>query len=322
MSFDSALTTETLTGPWAGLPVAWTADDEFDEATYRADVARCCRAGIPGVYTGGTTGEFYAMEFDEFQRIARATIEECHAYGTPAMIGCTSTYTLGVVRRARYAAELGADAIQVALPFWIEIGDEQIVPFFREAAAAAGGVPLSIYETRRAKRTLTLDQHRAIRDAVPDYLMVKANAGTVGATPEGCSALSQIVNVFVGEDQWLQLGSAGIRGSCSSLVYWNPRIILRQWSRIAAGDWTGARPMDAAIVAVHQFLHNQFGARGFSDTAYDRLGGIASGFLKMSLHSRGPYVSPTSDDVDVLRQWYYAHLPEMLELEEESAVSA
>lgn len=316
------LTRETFTGPWAGLPVAWTDDDRFDEAAYRADVARCCQAGVPGVYTGGTTGEFYAMEFDEFQCVARATVEECHAHGTPAMIGCTSTYTLGAVRRAYFAADVGADAIQAALPFWMEMGDAQVVPFFCEVAAAAGGMPLSLYETRRAKRTLTLDQHRAIRDAVPSYLMVKANAGTVGATPEGCHALSEFVNVFVGEDQWLRLGPAGIRGSCSSMVYWNPRIILQQWSKIERGDWARARRMDDAMVTVHEFLHEQFGEREFTDTAYDRLGGVASGFLQTSLRGRGPYPSPTLEDVEIVRQWYRSHLPEMQEQEEEAAISA
>ena len=38
---------EPVRGPWAGLPVAWTDDDRFDEATYRHDVARCCEAGVP-----------------------------------------------------------------------------------------------------------------------------------------------------------------------------------------------------------------------------------------------------------------------------------
>ncbi len=89
------LTRQTLTGPWAGLPVAWTEDDRFDEETYRGDIARCCRAGMPGIYTGGTTGEFYAMELDEFKAVARATVAECHAHGKPAMIGVSSTYTLG-----------------------------------------------------------------------------------------------------------------------------------------------------------------------------------------------------------------------------------
>lgn len=262
------------------------------------------------------------MEFVEFQRVALATVEVCHAHGTPAMIGCTSTYTLGAVRRAQFAAVIGADAIQVALPFWMEMGDAQVVPFFCAVATAAGGIPLSIYETRRAKRTLTLDQHRAICDAAPSYVMVKANAGTVGATAEGCNALSELVNVFVGENQWLLLGPAGIRGCCSSMVYWNPRMILRQWARIERADWVGARRMDDTMVAVHEFLHQQFGERGFTDTAYDRLGGIASGFLQTSLRSRGPYPSPTHEDVEIMRQWYHSHLPEMLEQEEEAAVSA
>lgn len=47
-----------MTGPWAGLPVAWDEQYRFDEDAYRADVARCCEAGVPGVYTAGTTGEF------------------------------------------------------------------------------------------------------------------------------------------------------------------------------------------------------------------------------------------------------------------------
>jgi len=46
------LTQEDLVGPWAGIPVAWSENDRFDEQTYRQDVARCCRAGVPGVYTG------------------------------------------------------------------------------------------------------------------------------------------------------------------------------------------------------------------------------------------------------------------------------
>ena len=136
-------------GPWAGLPVAWSKDDAFDEATYRGDVRRCADAGMPGVYTGGTTGEFYAMEFDEFQAVARATVEECHAGGALAMIGCTSTYTRGACRRAEYAAAIGADAIQIALPFWLEIGDAQIVLFVRELSQASGGLPLSMYDTGR-----------------------------------------------------------------------------------------------------------------------------------------------------------------------------
>lgn len=308
------LTRETFTGPWAGLPVAWTDDDRFDEATYRADVARCCAADVPGVYTAGTTGEFYAMEFDEFKAIARATVEECRSGGKPVMIGCTSTYNLGAARRAAYAAELGADAIQVALPFWMEIGDEQVVPFFKEVAAASGGLPLSVYETTRAKKTLTIDQHRAIKQAVPSYLVVKANADTVGRTPEGCQALSELVNVFVGENEFARLGRLGVKGGCSSLIYWNPRVILSLWRQVERHDWASADATCQKINQLFDFLGKTFGPKGLTDTALDRLGGTTGGFLHCGLRSRGPYPAATPDDVNVLRTWYREHFPEMLSL--------
>jgi 4-hydroxy-tetrahydrodipicolinate synthase len=306
------LTRDTFIGPWAGIPVAWTEDDRFAENFYRADVARCCSAGLPGVYTGGTSGEFYAMEFDEFQQIARATVEECHTHGTPAMVGCTSTYTLGAIRRAEFAASIGADAIQVALPFWMRIGDGQLIDFFVDVSTASGGLPLSIYDTARSKRTLTLDEHRRIHDRLPHYMMVKATGVTLGATREGCQSLAEFINVFVGEDQWLDLGSAGARGSCSSMVYWNPWLMLDTWSKVTSGDWESLQAVASKIAGVHRFLHDAYGDRGFTDSTYDRLGGRATGFLTMSLRTRSPYPSASEDDVETLRHWLAENFPEIL----------
>ena len=44
------LTRQDMIGPWAGLPVAWDEKLNFDEQTYRADLERTCKAGVPGVY--------------------------------------------------------------------------------------------------------------------------------------------------------------------------------------------------------------------------------------------------------------------------------
>jgi 4-hydroxy-tetrahydrodipicolinate synthase len=307
------LTRDNFTGPWAGLPVAWTDDDEFDEATYREDVAACCEAGVPGVYTAGSSGEFYAMSFEEFQAVARATVEVCHAHGKPAMIGCTDTYTKGAQRKAAFAAEIGADAIQVAVPFWLPMPEDQIVPFFRDVASAAPGLALSVYETTRAKVTLTVEQHLAIKEAIPQYLMVKANANTVGLTEEGCRRLSEHLNVFVGESLFAEFGRYGARGGCSSAVYWSPEFIRNLWRRVERQEWAEADAMCARLKPLFVFLGETWGPRGFVDTAYDRLGGVASGFLKTSLRCRAPYPSPTEGDVAVWRRWCQEHLPEMVE---------
>lgn len=308
------LTRKEMIGPWAGLPVAWNANLMFDEDVYRANVERTCKAGVPGVYTAGTSGEFYAMEFDEWKAVTKATVEECKKHTTPVMIGVTSTYTMGVQRRADYAAEAGADALQMALPFWMEIDDRHIVPLFKALTDACPGLALTTYETLRAKKVLTIQQHRAIHDATGCYLAVKANADTVGRTPEGCRQLSEFVNVWVGEDEWNRLGPHGAIGCASALVYMNPRVLLHMFELVQQKKWDELQPWtDMAERLITEGLA-PFVEKGFTDTAFDHLMGVATGFLTMSVRSRGPYTSASDQDVRQLRAWMEAHTPEFLKL--------
>ncbi len=308
------LTRDQFVGPWAGLPIAWAEDDTFDEKTYREDVARCCQAGMPGVYTGGTTGEFYALEFEEFQAVTRATVTECHAAGKPAMIGCTATSTRGVARRARQAHEQGADAIQVALPFWMEVPDGEVVRFFEDVSAAVPGMPITIYETLRAKKALSLDLHRRIHGAVPAVIGVKSNEGTLGRTPEGCAEISRLYNVFVGEQAIAELGPHGAVGTCSSLVYQNPRIVLHAYGLLAAVRWGELREASEKFRRiVVEGLRPGFPA-GCADSALDRVLGLSAGFLKTSLRCRAPYPSATPEILAGFREWLRRNLPEFLEV--------
>jgi len=304
---------QNFRGSWAGLPVAWDEEFRFDETVYREDVARCFRAGIPGVYTGGTTGEFYALEFDEFKAVTQATVEVGAEHGRPVMIGATATSTRGAVRRAAFAAEAGAQAIQVALPFWMPVEDSQVVPFFREVAAAAPGLALSVYETMRAKKILTLDQHRRIKDAVPDYLMVKSNDPALGATPEGCRQLSEFVNVFAEEEKWPGLGPAGVAGCCSAKVYAFPRYILGRWRELEAGRWEELDRNLAGLRQLTSYYRTRNKGRGFTDSAIDRLLGRLQPFLGTSLRCHPPYPHFHEEDVADLRRWCEEHTPELLQ---------
>jgi 4-hydroxy-tetrahydrodipicolinate synthase len=307
-------TNEALVGPWAALPVAWSRDDDFDETIYRADVAKCCAAGVPGVCMGGTTGEFYALERDEFRAVARATIEECAAHGQPALIGCTATFTRGVIDRVETAVELGAAAILVALPFWLEVGDEQVVPFFQDVATAAGGLPIVFEETVRARKVLTVRQHQELKDAVPSYAAVHATTDTLGTTPAGCQTLARFVHVLVHEELWSALGPKGAVGSCSMMVCWNPRLILGLWKSLQNKDWVSLGIARGRIRSLWKFLDGEFGPKGFTETAYARMGARATGFLPTSLRNRAPYRSATEEDVDFFRQWCGKGYPELLDL--------
>jgi len=308
------LTRETFRGPWAGLPIAWFADGTFDERTYRGDVARCCAADVPGVYTCGTTGEFYALEFEEFAAVADATIAEAQGTGVPVMIGCTSTFTRGAIRRARYARDNGADAVQIAIPFWMALDDDEILRFYTEVAAAVPDIVISVYETLRAKRAIPLAVHRRLHDAIPNILMVKSNEDTVGCSVEGCAEISRLYNVFVGENLIHELGPSGAIGCCSSLVYMNPRYTLKMFGLLFAKEWDALKPMTDQVTRFFYEGLKEIKTPNILDSACDRLLGRCLGFLRTSLRCRGPYNSCTPEDQARVRAWVERETPELAKL--------
>ncbi len=97
-------------------------------------------------------------------------------------------------------------------------------------------------------------------------------------------------------------------------MYWNPRVVLDYWSMIEKNDTTGIAYWSECFDRLFQYLDDEFEPLGLTDTAYDRLGGVATGCLEMELHSRGPYPSATESETEKLRDWLQTHFPEMLEL--------
>ncbi len=309
------LTRENFRGIWAGVPVAWNDDESFDEKTYRKDIESCCAAGIPGIYTGGTTGEFYAQEFEEFCRITDATIAECKNAGVFVMIGCTSTYTGGVLRKASYAVERGADAIQIALPFWMSVPDDCVIQFFYDVSKAVGKTPVSIYcAGDRMKKNLSVALLKEINRKVPSVFHIKGINVPDEEKENACLELSKNFNIFVGEHLLSGLGRCGAAGSCSSLVYLNPFILLHMQQLLFEQNWS---ELDLWCEKLRLIIFEGLKTvieKGCEDSAIDRLIGRSAGFLKTSLRCRKPYPFCTEKDLEEFRCWLGKNFPEFLNL--------
>ena len=125
-------------GVWAPPPVAWDEQEKFDPVRYESDIAYLCSTGIHGIYSGGTTGEFYALDFEEFTATNTVMLRIAHTAGVPVQIGVTALSTREVLRRTRWAVEHGAEGVQVALPFWLPLNDNEVLAFFRDIGDACG----------------------------------------------------------------------------------------------------------------------------------------------------------------------------------------
>ena len=71
------LTADEVRGIWAGVTMSWDEQFRFDEETYLKNVQRAASSGAHGLYTTGSTGEFYAIEYDEFRRMVDIQSQVC-----------------------------------------------------------------------------------------------------------------------------------------------------------------------------------------------------------------------------------------------------
>lgn len=305
------LSRKNLDGVWAALIVCWTDNDHLDEARFAAECRAYGRTGVAGLYTGGTTGEFYAQDDDTFARITKIACESAHAIGVPVQIGCTALSTRTARQRIDVAKHAGADAIQIAYPFWLELKFDEILAFFRDIATQAGDTPLILYHTSRCKRKLTPQEVGQLAREVPTLIGIKDTVCDATALPE-MLALAPDLSIFGGED-FLERVPAGGRGGYCSISGLNARFIVRYYELCRRGELAAARPYAEAVRRLlDEVCFPMVIDEGLWDSAVDRVMRVAGGG-NVGLRCQGPYRSATIGHVERLRSWCRAHAPALLE---------
>jgi dihydrodipicolinate synthase/N-acetylneuraminate lyase len=91
-----------LRGLWAAMPTPWNARGGLDLSAIVTNVARLAAARVDGVYTADSDGEFYAIEAEEFRRLAETFGTAARKHRVPVAMGVTWTNMAGIIARTRY----------------------------------------------------------------------------------------------------------------------------------------------------------------------------------------------------------------------------
>jgi dihydrodipicolinate synthase/N-acetylneuraminate lyase len=311
----SKLTHETLKGVWAAVTLPWCEDLSLNEAAFRENLRRLIAARVHGIYTTGSTGEFYALDWDEFRHMVDIFTGAVSASGIPVQVGCAADDTREACRQVEYACRAGADGVQVALPYWMELTDREILQFFRDVAAASAGVPIIHYNITRAKNYLGADDYRRILEVAPNLIGVKfAFAGTHFGQLQNALQMCPQIAFFVAENLLVTGMQMGIRGSYSSVVCMNPQYMLRMFGLAEARKWDEALAMQMYLVRFFRELGgvlDEMGAGGI-DPVCDKGMSVASGMFTGHQRTRPPYIGWSDEQVRRFRGWLEREHPGLL----------
>src|SRR5262249_7347206 len=126
-----------LRGIWVAIATPFDAHDRFDEDVFRENIRRLHAAGLHGIYTTDSDGEFYAIELEEFKQIVKVFADETRRLKFPSMVGVTWCNTQGILDRLAFAAGEGILGAHVGHPFFMPMAADSYRPFWDDVAAAA-----------------------------------------------------------------------------------------------------------------------------------------------------------------------------------------
>ncbi len=189
----------------------------------------------------GTTGEFYALSFEERIR-AFEVVKEANAGRLPLIAGTGAATTREAIAYTRRAEELGYDCAMVVSPYYQKATQEGLYLHFK-AVAEATKLPVMLYNiplfTGVNVESGTLE--RLVRD-VPNILGIKEEAGI---NPTQTTLYQMVVpeefTIYCGDDtmvlQTFPQGAVGVVSGGSHVVGDLMKQMIR---RYIEGDVAGA----------------------------------------------------------------------------------
>jgi dihydrodipicolinate synthase/N-acetylneuraminate lyase len=118
-------------------------EDRIDQDALRAEVQFCIESGVGGLCVPVMVSEFRLLSEAERRIMIRIPVEGCAGTGVPVVANCAAVSTPLAVSYARYAEEVGADAV-IAMPPYVHRPDFPTIFAYYQAISDAVSIPVWI----------------------------------------------------------------------------------------------------------------------------------------------------------------------------------
>ena len=285
----SGLTRQNLHGVWAAIATPFDGHDRFDEGVLRENVRRLHAAGVHGIYTTDSDGEFYAIELDEYRRIVDVFADEAGRLGVPTQVGVTWSNTRGIVDRLRHATERGILGAHVGHPFFMPMSPRSYRAFWEDVwRAVPASFALIHYNTPRVHNYQRGPDYAILAREIPNLIGTKH----VGADfPEFLTLTAEAPELahFTSEHAFTPYTMFGARGIYSWFANFNARYMVEWYDAMQAGRWDEAAHRQRrmhAFMRASEVLHEGGNLHGILGKAI----ASCSPFLLTNNRTRRPYL--------------------------------
>lgn len=306
------LTDSEIKGNWATLLLPVNPDDSIDYKRLETEIDTLIGYGVNGIYSNGTAGEFYNIDEREFDEISGLLADKCNSAGMPFQIGVSHMSPVISLNRLKRIVHLKPSAVQVILPDWFAVTDEEAIAFLRKMEENSGGTGLVLYNPPHAKRLLQPEDFQSIRKSVPGLVGIKVAGGDdawYARMRECCAGIS----VFIPGHHLASGINRGASGSYSNMACLNP-LAAQKWYELALIDQELALDLEKRInTFLNEFILPLITKERYSNQAVDKLLAAIGGWSDIGTRLRWPYRWIGSEKAKALKLVAKGMIPEFFD---------
>ena len=198
-------------------------------------------AGKDFIFTPmGSTGEFYAMGDDERKAVIKMVVEEIKGKNV-VLAGAAHAGTPETIKMCQYAESVGADGVQLVLPYYHVPTEEGMYQHYKQIAESVGNdFGIKIYNNPAVSGSWIKPPLMARLSKIPNIIAVKENTPFVHsfrAMQRALDPKDQVVLCGTGELMFSFMAVYGCPGFISSVANWAPELSYSIYEAAVARDF-------------------------------------------------------------------------------------
>ncbi|WP_423363206.1 4-hydroxy-tetrahydrodipicolinate synthase [Mycoplasma sp. P36-A1] len=218
-----------------------TEDGQVNYPVLKQMIDHLINEGVHGIFSLGTTGEFYAFDNAEYKKILEFT-KEVVANRVPLYAGANHITTRGAIELVRICDEVQVDAVSVLTPMFVSQTQEELYKYFKDIAESTK-LPIILYNNA-PKTNVTITPATVAKLAeIENIVGVKDSTGDMTNSAEYIRLTRHLedFHVMMGRDTIIYAGLAyGATGAIASCANVAPRVVADIYDKYVAGDLEGA----------------------------------------------------------------------------------
>ena len=224
-----------------------------DEDSLREFVDWQISEGSNALVPCGTTGESATLSREEHRKVVAATVEVAKGR-VPVIAGCGSYSTAAAVELVQTAADVGADAALVVVPYYNKPSQAGLAAHFL-AIAEASPLPIVVYNV--PSRTVADISVETLADVAkhPKIVAVKDATGNLArVTAQRLSCGQDFCQLSGNDDMALGFNAMGGVGCISVSANVAPKLCSEFQKATRDGEWDAALKLQDRLYPLHAAL--------------------------------------------------------------------